>query len=163
MSIILNGSGLVIFILFVLSEKSPAQTIQEKDVFPLTIPFIEIYDLDTTYKMTWMTRTIPPREGHKIDRYVYKLVITITLMDEEIWDKPFALLYELPGREKEFILVNEERYELLPEKFNQFIVEVLTKQKGWAKFELAIYDEISGGVFVPINSYPLRRRDFLLE
>ncbi len=56
-------------------------------------------------------------------------------------DKPFALLYELPGREKEFIFVNEERYELLPEKFNQFIVEVLTKEKGWAKFELAVFDE----------------------
>jgi hypothetical protein len=84
-------------------------------------------------------------------------------MDKEIWDKPFALLYELPGREKEFILVNEERYELLPEKFNQFIVEVLTKEKGWTKFELAVFDEASGGVYIPINSYPLRRRDFLLE
>ena len=153
----------VIFILFVLLEKSPAQTIEEKDLFPLTIPFIEFYDLDTTYKLTWKTRTIPPREGYKIDKYVYKLVITITVMNKEIWDKPFALLYELPGREKEFILVNEERYELLPEKFNQFIVEVLTKQKGWAKFELAVFDEASGGVYVPINSYPLRRRDFLLE
>ena len=153
----------VIFILFVLSGKSPAQTNQEKDVFPLTIPFIEIYDLDTTYKLTWKTRTIPPREGYKIDKYVYKLVITITVMDKEIWDKPFALLYELPGREKEFILVNEERYELLPEKFNQFIVEVLIKEKGWVKFELAVFDEASGGVYIPINSYPLRRRDFLLE
>jgi len=136
----------VIFILFVLLDKSPAQTIDKKDIFPLTIPIIEIYDLDTTYKLTWKSRTIPPREGYKIDKYVYKLVITITVMDKEIWDKPFALLYELPGREKEFILVNEERYELLPEKFNQFIVEVRTKEKGWAKFELAVYDEVTGGV-----------------
>jgi len=153
----------VIFILFVLLEKSPAQIIDEKDFFPLTIPFIEIYDLDTTYKLTWKTKTIPPREGYKIDKYVYKLVITITVMDKEIWDKPFALLYELPGREKEFILVNEERFELLPEKFNQFIVEVLTKEKGWTKFELAVYDEVLGGAYIPLNSYPLRRRDFLLE
>jgi len=153
----------VIFILFVLLEKSPAQTIEEKDLFPLTIPFIEFYDLDTTYKLTWKTRTIPPREGYKIDKYVYKLVITITVMNKEIWDKPFALLYELPGREKEFILVNEERYELLPEKFNQFIVEVLTKEKGWVKFELAMFDEVTGGAYIPINSFPLRRRDFLLE
>jgi len=153
----------VIFILFVLLEKSPAQIIDEKDFFPLTIPFIEIYDLDTTYKLTWKTKTIPPREGYKIDKYVYKLVITITVMDKEIWDKPFALLYELPGRDKEFTLVNEERYELLPEKFNQFIVEVLTKEKGWAKFELAIYDEVLGGAYIPLNSYPLIRRDFLLE
>jgi hypothetical protein len=152
-----------IFILFVLLEKSPAQIIDEKDFFPLTIPFIEIYDLDTTYKLTWKTMTIPPREGYKIDKYVYKLVITITVMDKEIWDKPFALLYELPGREKEFILVNEERYELLPEKFNQFIVEVLTKEKGWAKFELVVYDEVLGSAYIPLNSYPLRRRDFLLE
>jgi hypothetical protein len=141
----------------------PAQSDKAKDMFPLTIPIIEIYDLDTTYKMTWMTRTIPPREGHKIDKYVYKLVITITVMDKDIWDKPFALLYELPGREKEFILVNEERYDLLPDRFNQFIVEIRTKKKGWSKFELAVYDEVSGGVYVPINSYPLRRRDFLLE
>jgi len=153
----------VIFILFVLLEKSPAQIIDEKDFFPLTIPFIEIYDLDTTYKLTWKTKTIPPREGYKIDKYVYKLVITITVMDKEIWDKPFALLYELPGREKEFILVNEERFELLPEKFNQFIVEVLTKEKGWTKFELAVYDEVLGGAYIPLKSYPLRRRDFLLE
>ena len=153
----------VIFILFVLLEKSPAQTIEDKDLFPLTIPIIEFYDLDTTYKLTWKTMTIPPREGYKIDKYVYKLVITITVMNKEIWDKPFALLYELPGREKEFILVNEERYELLPEKFNQFIVEVLTKEKGWVKFELAVYDEVTGGIYVPINSYPFRRRDFLLE
>lgn len=155
--------SLIILPIITCFELVSAQPDEGRKAFPLTIPIIEIYDLDTTYKLTWMTRTIPPREGHKIDRYVYKLVITITVMDEEIWDKPFALLYELPGREKEFILVNEERYELLPEKFNQFIVEILTKQKGWAKFELAIYDEISGGVFVPINSYPLIRRDFFME
>jgi hypothetical protein len=155
---------IIIFILIiVLVGKVLAQSDKEKSIFPLTIPIIEIYDLDTTYKLTWKTRTIPPREGYKIDKYVYKLVITITVLDKEIWDKPFALLYELPGREKEFILVNEERYELLPEKFNQFIVEVRTKEKGWAKFELALFDEVSGGVYVPINSYPLRRRDFLLE
>jgi hypothetical protein len=155
---------IIIFILIiVLVGKVLAQSDKEKSIFPLTIPIIEIYDLDTTYKLTWKTRTIPPREGYKIDKYVYKLVITITVMDKEIWDKPFALLYELPGREKEFILVNEERYELLPEKFNQFIVEVLTKEKGWTKFELAVFDEASGGVYIPINSYPLRRRDFLLE
>jgi hypothetical protein len=155
--------SLIILSIITYIELVSAQTDEGKKTFPLTIPIIEIYDLDTTYKMTWMTRTIPPREGHKIDGYVYKLVITITVMDEEIWDKPFALLYEIPGREKEFILVNEERYELLPEKFNQLIVEVLTKEKGWVKFELAVFDEASGGVYVPINSYPLRRRDFLLE
>jgi len=155
--------SLIILSIITYIELVSAQTDEGKKTFPLTIPIIEIYDLDSTYKMTWMTRTIPPREGHKIDRYVYKLVITIMVMDEEIWDKPFALLYELPGREKEFILVNEERYELLPEKFNQFIVEVLTKEKGWVKFELAVYDEVTGGIYVPINSYPLRRRDFLLE
>ena len=161
----ISSRSLIIFFFLIITYFSSvsAQSDKAKDIFPLTIPIIEIYDLDTTYKITWMTRTIPPREGHKIDKYVYKLVITITVMDKDIWDKPFALLYELPGREKEFILVNEERYELLPEKFNQFIVEVLTKEKGWVKFELAVFDEASGGVYIPINSYPLRRRDFLLE
>ena len=161
----ISSRSLIIFSILIITcfSSVPAQSDKAKDIFPLTIPIIEIYDLDTTYKITWMTRTIPPREGHKIDKYVYKLVITITVMEKDIWDKPFALLYELPGREKEFILVNEERYELLPEKFNRFIVEVLTKEKGWVKFELAVFDEVSGGIYVPINSYPLRRRDFLLE
>jgi len=154
---------IIFFLIITCGSKVSAQADKGKDIFPLTIPIIEIYDLDTTYKLMWKTRTIPPREGYKIDKYVYMLVITITVMDKEIWDKPFALLYELPGREKEFILVNEERFELLPEKFNQFIVEVLTKEKGWTKFELAVYDEVLGGAYIPLNSYPLRRRDFLLE
>jgi len=153
----------VIFILLALSERSPAQIIDSKDSFPLTIPFIEIYDLDTTYKLTWKTRTIPPNESRTIDKYVYKLVITVIVKDKETWNKPFALLYEIPGYKKEFMVVNEEKFELSSESFKQFIVEVHTKKKGWAKFELAIYDEVSGGVYVPINSYPLRRRDFLLE
>jgi len=155
----------IIIFLFILTsiERVSAQSEIANDIFPLTIPIIEIYDLDTTYKLTWMTRTIPPRKGHKIDKYVYKLVITITVLGDSIWNKPFALLYELPRREKEFVVVNEERYQLLPDKFNQFIVEILTKQKGWAKFELALFDEVTGGAYIPINSFPLRRRDFLLE
>jgi hypothetical protein len=40
---------------------------------------------------------------------------------------------------------------------------VLTKQNSWAKFEMAIYDEVLGGVYIPLNSYPLKKRDFLLE
>ncbi len=155
-------TALIISLLIISVQKISAQT-NKYEIFPLTIPFIEIYDLDTTYKMTWMTRTIPPQKGHKIDKYVYKLVITIILMDDEIWDRPFALLYELPDLERGFIVVNEERYQLFPDKFNQFIVEVMTKQKGWAKFELGDYDEPTGGIYIPVNSYPLRKRDFLLE
>ena len=153
----------IFFLIIILVGKASAQSNNEKIIFPLTIPIVEIYDLDTTYKLTWMTRTIPPRKGHKIDKFVYKLVVTITVLGDSIWNKPFALLYELPGREKEFIVINQEGYQLVPDKFNQFIVEILTKQKGWAKFEIAAYDEPTGGVYIPANSYPLRKRDFLLE
>ena len=76
---------------------------------------------------------------------------------------PFALVFELPDSKRGFIVVNEEQYELLPEKFNQFLVEVHTKKKGWAKFELAEYDELTGEAYIPQNTYPLRRRDFLFE
>ena len=133
--------------------------------FPITIPFIDLYSLDTTYHTTWRTFRIPPKEYHKgsIDEFIYKLVITITVVGNETWNQPFGLVYEIPGYKKDFIVVNEEKYDLLPDKFNHFIVELRTKKKGWAKFELAVYDEVTGGIYVPINSYPLRRRDFLLE
>ena len=162
----MTASRLLIIIFFLIVtciERVSAQADKEKDIFPLTIPIIEIYDLDTTYHTLWKTKSIPPRKVVSINDFIYRLVITITIIGEETWNKSFALRYELPGNNREFIVVNEERYELLPDTFNQFIVEVRTKQKGWAKFELAIYDEVTGGAIVPVNSYPLRGRDFLLE
>ena len=66
-------------------------------------------------------------------------------------------------KKKDFIIINEEKFQLIPDSFHDFLVEVRTKQIGWAKFELAVYDELTGSVYVPIDSYPLRRRDFLLE
>jgi len=66
-------------------------------------------------------------------------------------------------KKKDFIIINEERFQLIPDSFYDFLVEVRTKQIGWAKFELTVYDELTGSVYVPIDSYPLRRRDFLLE
>lgn len=132
--------------------------------FPLTIASIEIFNLDSIYtRSQWITRSIPPTRSYHFEEYVYTLVLNIVVLAEDIWNKPFALIYELPDREKAFIIVNEEEFELLPDKFNNLFVEIHAKKKGWAKFELAVYDEVSGGVYIPINSYPLRRRDFLLE
>ena len=153
-----------VLLLFANLDNSLAQVSDsDEDTFPLTIPLIETYDLDTTYRTTWQTRTIPPNLGYRINDFIYKLVITITVVGSETWNQPFALVYEIPGYTKDFIIVNEERYDLLPDRFNQFIVEIRTKKKGWAKFELAVFDEVSGGIYIPINSFPLRRRDFLLE
>ena len=111
----------------------------------------------------WITLKIPPKRVYKFDEYVYKLILTIVVLEKDSWNEPFVLLYELPDREKGFIVVNEEQYDLLPDRFNEFIVEIHTKEMGWAKFELANYNELTGGFYVPENSYPLRRRDLLLE
>jgi hypothetical protein len=153
----------ILFLILIFSEKTLAQSESDQNTFPLTIPFIEIYDLDTTYNTLWATRIIPRKHYHSIKDFVYKLVITITVVGNETWNKPFALVYEIPDYTKELIVVNEERYDLLPDRFNQFIVEVHTKKKGWAKFELAEYDELTGEAYIPQNTYPLRRRDFLFE
>lgn len=107
--------------------------------------------------------SIPPSRSYMLVEYVFTLILQIVVLGDDVWNEPFALIYELPGSEKEFIIVNEERYEILPETFNSFIVEIHTKQKGWAKFELAIFNENTGGFDVPVNFYPLRKRDFLLE
>lgn len=152
----------IFFLILIFSFKILPQSDSEI-TFPLTIPFIEIYDLDTTYRTTWQTLTIPPNEGYSINSFIYKLLITVNVVGKKSWNKPFALVYELPGYKKEFIIVNEERYDLLPDSFNQFIVEIRTKEKGWAKFELAEYDELTGKAYVPQNTYPLRRRNFLFE
>ena len=158
-------TNIIVFlsIIIVFANPLPAQNLEEESNFPLTIPFIKIYDKDSTYRHTWMTRTIPPHRGHKFDKYIFSLVITIVVVGKKTWDKPFALVYELPGEKKDFIIINEERFDLIPDSFHEFLVEVRTKQNGWAKFELAVYDELTGSIYVPINSYPLRRRDFLLE
>lgn len=153
----------IFFLILIFPGKTIPQSDFKENTFPLTIPFIDIYDLDTTYKVTWKTRTILANKGRTIDKYIYRLVITITVMNNDIWNKPFALVYELPGYKKEFIIVNDERYDLLPDSFNQFIVEVRTTKKGWAKFELAEFDELTGRTYVPQNTYPLRRRDFLFK
>ena len=153
----------LLLIFIVVANPLPAQKLEEESVFPLTIPFIKIYDKDTTFQPTWISMSIPPSQGYKVNKYIFSLVITITVVGKETWDKPFALVYELPGDKKEFIIINEERFELIPDSFHKFIVEVRTKQIGWAKFELAVYDEFTGGFYVPENSYPLRRRDFMLE
>ena len=151
-------------IIIVYTNPLPAQNLKEESDFPLTIPFIKIYDKDSIYTQSmWITRKIPPTRVYKFDEYVYTLIITIVVVENDNWNKPFVLFYELPDREKGFIIVNEEQYELLPDRFNEFIVEIHTKEMGWAKFELAVYDELTGGFYVPENSYPLRRRDFLLE
>ena len=151
-------------IIIVFVNPSFAQTIKDELSFPLTIPFIKIYGKDSIYTQSmWTTKKIPPTRVHKFDEYVYTLILTIVVLESDSWNAPFVLFYELPDREKGFIKVNEEQYELLPDRFNYFIVEIHTKEMGWAKFELAVYDELTGGFYVPENSYPLRRRDFLLE
>jgi len=159
-------SNIIVFLslIIVFANPLPAQNMDEESDFPLTIPFIKIYDKDSIYTQSmWITRKIPPTRVYKFDEYVYTLIITIVVVENDNWNKPFVLFYELPDREKGFIIVNEEQYELLPDRFNEFIVEIHTKEMGWAKFELAVYDELTGGFYVPENSYPLRRRDFLLE
>ena len=151
-------------IVVVFTNKSFAQNVEEISNFPLTIPFIKIYDKDSLYTQSmWNTRKIPPTRTYKFDEFVYTLILTIIVLENNSWNKPFVLFYELPDREKGFIIVNEELYVLLPDRFNEFLVEIHTKEMGWVKFELAVYDELTGGFYVPENSYPLRRRDFLLE
>jgi len=154
---------LAILILTTNSSYLKAQTYEEKSYFPLTIPFIETYELDTSFIPTWKTRAIPASRGYGINYFNYKLLITITVMGKENWNLPFALVFELPDSKRGFIVVNQERYELLPDKFNQFLVEVHSKKKGWATFELAALNDITEEVLIPIESFPLRRRDFLLE
>ena len=154
----------ILSIIIVFVNPLPAQNLEEKSDFPLTIPFIKIYDKDSIYTQSmWITRKIPPKRVYKFDEYVYKLILTIVVQKSDSWNEPFVLLYELPDREKGYIVVNEEQYELLPDRFNEIVVEIHTKETGWSKFELAVYDELTGGFYVPENSYPLRRRDFLLE
>jgi len=151
-----------IIIVFVIP--SLAQNMEEESDFPLTIPFIKIYDKDSTYTQSkWLTRRIPPTRVYRFDEYIYTLLLEIVVLGSENWGDPFVLIYELPEGEKGFIIINEEQYELLPDQFNDFIVEIHTKKTGWVKFELAVYDELTGSFYVPTNSYPLRRRDFLLE
>lgn len=148
---------------FTFSSKAFSQNFEIENTFPLTIPFIKIFDKNTSYKPTWKTRTIPPQYGSQIDKYIYNLIITITVLDDKIWSEPFALIYNIPGLESGFIIVNKERYDLLPDRFNELIVEIRTIHQGWAKFELASYDELSGDVYIPGKDFPLRRKDFLLE
>ncbi len=156
--------AILITLLITNVHRSFAQSEDKKNNFPLTVAYIDIFNLDSIYtRSQWTTLSVPPSRPHHLEAYVYTLVLNIVVLGDSAWNKPFALIYELPNKEKGFIIVNEEEYELVPERFNNLLVEVHTKKKGWAKFELAIYDEILGGVFVPINSYPLRRRDFLLE
>jgi hypothetical protein len=157
--------GILVLLLFqfTFSGKTLSQIFKKENTFPLTIPFIKIFDKDTTYKSTWKMRAIPPRYGSRIDKYIYKLIVTITVPGGMIWSEPFALLYNIPGLESGFIIVNEERYDILPDRFNELIVEIRTKHHGWAKFELAAFDELTGEVHIPDNDFPLRRKDFLLE
>ena len=160
---LIKKASLTYLVLVASSMNHYSQIEKENSYFPLTIPFIEVYDLDTSFTPTWITKSIPPNRGYRIDDYIYELVITITVIGQKNWNEPFALVYELPNSEKAFIVINEERYELLPDNFNQFLVEVHTKEKGWAKFELAVFNDLSGGFYIPLKSYPLRRRDFLFE
>jgi len=160
---LIKKACLIFLVLVAGSVNLHSQIEKENSYFPLTIPFIEVYDLDTSFAPTWSTKSIPPNRGFRIDDYIYKLVITINVIDQKNWNEPFALLYELPNSEREFIVINEERYELSPDNFNKFLVEVHTKEKGWAKFELAVFNDLYGEFYIPLKSYPLRRRDFLLE
>ena len=157
--------GTIIILLMLTNvEKSFAQSEDKKNNFPLTIAYIDIFSLDSIYtKSQWITRAIPPSRSYHFEEYVYTLVLNIVVLGEDVWNKSFALIYDLPDKGKGFIVVNEEEYELASERFNNLFVEIHTKKKGWAKFELAIYDEVLGGAYIPLNSYPLRRRDFLLE
>ncbi len=156
--------AIIISLMLTNIEKSFAQSEDKKNYFPLTIASIDIFNLDSIYtRSQWVTRSIPPSRSYHFEEYVYTLVLNIVVLGEDVWNKSFALIYDLPDKEKGFVVVNEEEYELVPEKFNNLLVEIHTKKKGWAKFELAVIDEASGGVYIPINSYPLRRRDFLLE
>ena len=160
---LIRRAGLTYLVLIAGSMNLHSQTEKENSYFPLTISFIEVYDLDTSFNPAWITKSIPPNRGYRMDDYSYKLVITINVIDQKNWNEPFVLIYELPNSEREFIVINEERYELSPDNFNKFLVEVHTKEKGWAKFELALFNDLSGGFYIPLKSYPLRRRDFLLE
>jgi hypothetical protein len=160
----LKFGAILITLLITNIHRSFAQAEDNKNNFPLTIAYIEIFNLDSIYtRSQWVMQSIPSSRPYHFEEYVYTLVFNIVVLGKDIWNKPFALIYELPDTEKGFIVVNDEEYELTPERFNNLLVEIHTKKKGWAKFELAVYDEISGGVFVQNDSYPLRRRDFLLE
>ncbi len=153
-----------IFIIYFIVKPSFPQQTDPSSYFPLTIPIIEIIDKDSTYTQSmWLTRRFPPTKSYRLDEYVYTLVLKIVVLGSESWNKPFVLFYELPKGEKEFMIINEEQYELLPDRFNDFLAEIHTKDKGWVKFELAMIDELTGEILIPVNSYPLRRRDFLLE
>ena len=101
-------------IINVFANPLPAQNLEEESDFPLTIPFIKIYDKDSIYTQSmWTTRKIPPTRVYKFDKYVYTLILTIVVLGDDSWNEPFALIYELPDREKGFLIVNEEQYELL--------------------------------------------------
>jgi hypothetical protein len=155
---------ILITLLITTIHRSFAQVEDNKNKFPLTIAYIEIFNLDSIYtRSQWVTQSIPPSRPYHFEEYVYTLVLNIVVLGDDIWNKQFALIYELPDNEKGFIVVNDEEYELTPERFNNLLFEIHAKKNGWAKFELAVYDEVSGGVYVPNDSYPLRRRDFLLE
>jgi hypothetical protein len=119
----------------------------------IVITFVTAKCIDTTYTLpVFQTRVYPPslQNTYVKDKLVYEVLITVRIGgDNFVFNRPLALTCYLPKNEKQTLIVNQERDELMSDMSYQYSMILTTKQKGWVKVVVGEWDDSE----LEINNY----------
>jgi hypothetical protein len=141
MKILQNKIKLLPIIILLVLMQSPFHA-QGSYIHEIAVTFISAECVDTTYRISSVTRSYPPRYSYVIDKFEYEIRITIKLSGNGIiLDRPLALTCYFPPNGSKTIIVNQENYPLNTDEDYEYLMVIKTKEKGWSKITVSGWDD----------------------
>ena len=89
--------------------------------------------IDTTYIPNPLASSRPSNSNYILDKFVCEVIVTIRLFGNEFnYEKPLALTFNTPDNNSSTIIINQELYQLGIDEDFEFILNIHSKEKGWA-------------------------------
>lgn len=103
--------------------------------YKVSIPFIKILDTQPILVSDEnQARMYPPEANYKIDGYVYKLELTISISgNKEDFNQPIPIVIKTPANEERTFTFNADRHLLLSNRLYEFVCDLRLKYTGYTQ------------------------------
>lgn len=135
---LLKKMKIILILLFLIQSLIYSQEIFKGEV---VISSLSAELIDTTYIPNPLANSKPSNSTYIIDKFVYEVIFTLRLYGNEFnYAKPLALTFNTPDNNSSTIIINQELYQLGIDEEFEFILNIHSKEKGWANIVINEWD-----------------------
>ncbi len=118
-----------------LSTNIVSQREEDWQGYKVSIPFIKILEIrPILVPDKYQAKIYPPKTSYKIDGYVYKLELTISISgNKEDFNQSIPIVIKTPANEEMTFTFNADRNPLLSNRLYEFVCELRLKYTGYTE------------------------------